>query len=442
MTDLPLAAVAGTAALWLFAAALIKPRLLTYAIFALGPTQFIFIPVSSFFLSPVDVLVIVAGAAFVVRLAGGERRSLATLWTHRYLMLMITAYLVGFAVLGVVSRTLVRLPMAVFPSIIACEVLRRRKHVFRAAAAIVGAGVVDAGYGLALYVLGRPMHPTRFSGMSGVNFSAMVIVTAAAVAFARSARARHWLALTRPGALIAVGAATLSQMGAIGFIAAWVVVLRRIMTRRNVLRITSVAALALALGLTSATVREKLASRNYRQLQTDGVERNSADVRWMVLRAAWKGIEASPFVGVGFARFPAYSTVDPEIDKSTFGLGYGTHNTYVEVLVEGGLLAFICLLAHFSHYAGRIRSILNDVDYRKDTVVASALVGLPIVLVAAGLANVLLQYHFWSVCGLALAGMRLRPHNVGVPGGGPAASRADVTAPLLGTTRLVPESAS
>ena len=440
--DLPFVAAAGALALWVFAAAFGKPRLLTYAIFALAPTQFIFIPVSNFFLSPVDVLVIVAGAAFAVRLAGGERRSVTALWRHRYLMLMLAAYLLGFAVLGMFSRTLVRLLMAVGPSILACEVLRERKHLVRAAAALVGAGVVDGGYGLALYALGRPIHPTRFSGMSGVNFSAMVIITAAAVAFARSGRARNWSALTKPGALIAMGAATLSQMGAIAFIAAWMVVLRRIMTRRNVVRIASAAALAVGLALASGSVREKLASRNYRQLEVDGVERNSADVRWMVLRTAWRGIESSPFVGVGFAAFPAYSTIDPEINKSTAGLGYGTHNTYVEVLVEGGLLAFSCLLMHFLQYVTGIRLILRDLDYRRDTVVASALVGLPIVLVAAGLANVVLQYHFWAVCGLALACVQLRQHDLRVAGGALSRSRDDTTAPILGTTPPVPEPAS
>jgi hypothetical protein len=439
MTDLPFAAAAGALALWLFAAAFRKPRLLTYAIFALAPTQFIFIPVSSFFLSPVDALVIFAGAAFTVRLAGGERNSVTALWRHRYLVLMVAAYLLGFVVLGVFSRTLVRVLMAICPSILACEVLRERKHLLRAAAALVGAGAVDGGYGLALYALGRPMHPTRFSGMSGVNFSAIVIITAAAVGFARSGRARNWSALTKPAALIAMGAATLSQMGAIAFITAWIVVLRRIMTRRNVVRIASVAALAVGLALSSGSVREKLASRNYRQLEVDGVERNSADVRWMVLRAAWKGIEASPFVGIGFAAFPAYSTVDPEIYKSTTGLGYGTHNTYVEVLVEGGLLAFSCLFMHFLQYAAGIRSILKDLDYRKDTVVASALVGLPIVLVAAGLANVFLQYHFWAVCGLALACVQFRQRDLRVASGALSVSRSDAMAPVPGTTRPVPE---
>ena len=439
MTDLPFAAVAVAAASWLFAAALTRPRLLTYAIFGLAPTQFIFFPVSGSFLSPVDVLVIIAGAAFAVRLTAGDGRSLAAMWRHRWMMLMIASYLLGFVLLGVFSRTLVRLFMAVMPSILACEALRERKYLMRAAVALVVAGVVDAGYGLALYALGRPMHPTRFSGMSGVNFSAMVIITAAAVAFARSGRARHWWSLTRPGALIAMGAATFSQMGAIAFVAAWVVVLRRIMTRRNAVRIASVAALALVLALTSASIREKLISRNSRERQADGVERNSADVRWMVLRAAWNGIEASPFVGVGFAGFAAYSTADPEIDRSTSGQGYGTHNTYVEVLVEGGLLAFSCLLMHFSQYAAGIRRILKDLDQRKDLVVASALVGLPIVLVSAGLANVLLHYHFWAVCGLALACLQLRHHDLRVAHGARSGSTGDATVSFSATPLPVPD---
>jgi hypothetical protein len=145
---------------------------------------------------------------------------------------------------------------------------------------------------------------------------------------------------------------------------------------------------------------------------------------------------------VGFAAFPAYSTVDPEINTSTSGLGYGTHNTYVEVLVEGGLLAFICLLMHFLQYFGGLGSMLKDIDCRKDVVIASALVGLPIALVVAGLANVLLHYHFWSVCGIALACVQLRRREERVNRDAMPASRGDATAPRRSTTWPVPEPAS
>ena len=401
-------AVAVVAALWLFVVALGKPRLLTYTIFALSPTQFIFIPVSNFFLSPADVLIVAAGMAFICRLAAGDRRSASAVWQHRYLVLMVGTYLFGFAVLGIFTRTLVRLVMSIFVSVLACETLRRTEHVGRASAALVLAGVVDGAYGLVFYAIGQPLYPGRFSGMSGVNFSAAVILTAAAIVLARSAHARRWMTLARPGALIALGAATLSQMGVLGFVTSWILVLRRVMSRRTMARLAVAAVVAIAVAFASSSVRATLANRNTRQLEADGVERNSVDVRWNILRTAWKGIEANPLVGVGFAGFQSFSTIDPEIAASTGGVGYGTHNTYIEVIVEGGILAFLFLLAHLAQYVRPLRSVLHDVESRQDMILASALVGFPLALVAAALSNVLIDYHFWCVCGLALAGLRVR----------------------------------
>ena len=413
-------------ALWLFVLALVKPRLLTYAIFALSPTQFIFIPVSNFFLSPADVLIVAAGAAFVFRLAAGDRRSASALWQHRYLVLMVGAYLLGFAVLSIFTRTIVRLVMSILVSVLACETLRRTEHVGRAAAALVLAALVDGLYGLVFYAIGQPLYPGRFSGMSGVNFSAAVILTAAAIVLARSAHARRWVTLARPGALIALGAATLSQMGALGFATSWIVVLRRVVSRRNTGRLALAGVAVIIVALASSSVRATLVNRNTRQLEADGVERNSVDVRWNILRTAWKGIEANPIVGVGFAGFQAYSTIDPDIAASTAGVGYGTHNTYIEVIVEGGILAFLFLLAHFWQYVRPLVSVLRDVDSRQDMVLASALVGFPLVLVAAALSNVLIDYHFWCVCGLAMAGLRLPGRRVSLQQHAQAGAAHDV----------------
>jgi O-antigen ligase len=419
MSDISVAAVGVVAALWLLAVSLAKPRLLTYAIFALAPTQFLFIPFANFFLSPADGLVLAAAGGFAVRVAARDPRAVTSLWTHRYVLLMIAAYLVGFLTLGEFSRTVMRIPMAVMPSILACELFRSNTYLKRAAAALILAAIVDGGYGVLMSLRGTPLHPTRFSGLSGVNFSAAVILTAAAIAFTHVARARSWWSLSRPGALVALGFATFSQAGALAFLTSWLVVLRRVVTRRNMVRLATLGVLAIALALTSATVRERLAERNRRQLEVDGVERNSADVRFMVMRVAWRGFQESPFVGVGYSLFPTYSAFDPEIKASTAGLGYGTHNTYLEILVEGGLLALISFALHFVQYLRGAGRILRDLKQRQDVTLAATLVGLPVVLVAALLANMLLHYHFWAVCGLALASLKVQ---------GSEAARPDVAA--------------
>jgi len=192
----------------------------------------------------------------------------------------------------------------------------------------------------------------------------------------------------------------------LAFLASWWLVIRKVTTSRNIVRLTVVAAIGIGLALSSPTVRQRLADRNARTTEIDGVARNSADVRWMVLRTAWQGFKTSPVVGLGFAQFQSYSVIDPEINRSTAGGGDGTHNTYVEVLVEGGILAFACLLMHLVQCFKRTRDVLSEIRRSKDTVLAGALVGFPIALVCAALANVLVTYHFWCACGLALASTR------------------------------------
>jgi hypothetical protein len=75
----------------------------------------------------------------------------------------------------------------------------------------------------------------------------------------------------------------------------------------------------------------------------------------------------------------------------------------VEVLVEGGIIGFVCFALHFAQFWPRLRVAMAHVSRGKDVITASALVALPLVLVAAALINLLLVYHFWAVCGLALA---------------------------------------
>lgn len=399
--SLVIVALGAAAALaWL---ALIRPRLGLYAIFALTPTQFIFVPVSTFHLSPADVLVAAAASGLVVRLLLGDPRTREAIRLHVWLGLMIAAYLIGFLILDYYSRTLIRVPLGMVPSILACELLRTRRQIARAVTALVAAGILDAAYGGLYIAAGQPLHPTRFSGMMGVNFSAMVILTAAALAFARFARTRDPVKLLVPGALTAFGLATLSKMGAIALAIAWILVVSRVLTRANKRLIWAVAIVLAALALPQEALWQRVLARGQPELQIDGVMRTSTDVRMLILETAWRGFTDQPIVGVGYYNFERYSTTDPDIRRSTAGIGYGTHNTYLEILVEGGLLAFIPLMLHFASYRRGLKSAWRLVTRDADAVVAAPLAGLVVVLISAGVANVLLHYLFWSICGVALA---------------------------------------
>jgi O-antigen ligase len=157
-----------------------------------------------------------------------------------------------------------------------------------------------------------------------------------------------------------------------------------------------------------SAVRDRVLARVLRpELQLDGIERTSTDVRILILRSAWAALGDAPFVGIGYYNFEPYSRNDPEIRASTDGLGYGTHNTYLEILVEGGLLAFVPFLLHFLNYARYFGLAWNAIVRRRDSLVAAALAGFIVVLISASVANVLLHYLFWSTCGVALAALQV-----------------------------------
>lgn len=395
-----LGAAGATLLVWL---AVVRPRWGLYTLFALTPTQFIFVPVGNFFLSPADILVIACGAGLAARLATGDRRARTAVSLHVMLGVLIAAYLIGFVVLGHFSRTLIRLPLAFVPAIMACELLERREHFIRAIAALTCAALLDAGYGLFFVLLGHPLHPTRFSGMMGVNFSAMVILTGAAVAFGALARTRAPLQLALPAVLAVLAAATLSRTGLLALLLAGGFVLWKVSTRPNRRLVLAAAAICVVIVVAQGSLRERVLARTVPQLEQDGVARTSGDVRVRILEVAWRALDEQPLVGVGFFNFQPYSTRSPDIARSTLGLGYATHNTYLEVLAEGGVLAFIPFFLHFFAYADPLRRALPVMLRQQDVVIAAALSGFTVVMVTAWAANVLFLYLFWSVCGLTLA---------------------------------------
>jgi O-antigen ligase len=396
----PLLAAGFAALVWL---AVERPRAALYAAFALVPTQFIFVPVSDFFISPADVAVVACSAGLVVRLLAGGHGAWLALRLHLMLALVIAAYLVGFIVRDYSVRTLVRVPLAFVPSILACELLLDRRQFKGAIVSLIVAGLIDAGYGAYSLELGHRLHPTRFSGVMGVNFSAIMILSAAAMAFSLFARTRQPLKLLVPGGLTLFGLATLSRMGLLAFALAGVLVVWRLATRSNRRVVVAAAIGVLVIAVSQSTVRERLFARADAERQLDGLQRTSTDVRLAILRTARHAIAEDPLVGVGYFNFQAYSARDPEVQWSTAGVGYATHNTYLEVLVEGGLLAFVPFLLHFGQYVRGFRPAWIAVAHRRDTVVGAILAALLIVIVSATAANLLLHYLFWSVCGTGLA---------------------------------------
>jgi hypothetical protein len=427
MSDLPLLVpLALVAAAWGCFLSVARPRLLLYLLLALLPTQFLFVPMSSFFVSPADLLVSASAFGLLVRLAAMSPESWRALYQHRWLLAMIGAYVAGFAVLGVFSRTLIRVPAAFLVSLSVVELLRTRRQLGRAAAAVVIGGVVDAAYGLYFIARGTPLHPTRFEGMSDVNYAAMLLTTASAIALAKLVRSRGALRLARPAALAGMAAATLSQMAIVAFAGAWLTALRRVVSRANKQRLVLAGAVVIAVAVSAPPVRGRLLARLAPQVETDGVARTSADVRWMVHALGWQAFVDNPLFGLGYFQFQPYSNSNPDIRRSTYGVGYPTHDSYLEVLVEGGLVAFLCFVLHWVQYLAGWPAAVRVAATARDPALAAALVGFPVMMACAAFANVLMIYSFWAVCGLALAAMNLLRHE-GVIGRAPSGAAASAS---------------
>ena len=401
MADLILtaAAIAGIAAL-----ASLRPRTCLYILLAILPTQFLFVPVSTFFISPADVMVVGSGLAFAIRLLRRRPDAIRSARQHVWAGAMILGYVLGGLLSGHFSRTVVRIGLSVVPSVLIGELVRERTHFARASTALVISAALDAGFAFWLYANGVPLYPDRFSGVAGPNFSAIFLTVGATIALTRLAQSPPARVLALPGALGALALATLSKMAALGLAVGGLMALP-LVTRRNRVVLAAAAAILVAGALSTGTVRDRIRARFEPAMQNDGIRRTSTELRWSMMEAAMRGFAEHPLTGLGYGRFQQYSLTHPEILGATAGRGFGTHNTYLEVLVEGGLLAFVPFVLHFG-FLRRALALYRAAVSSGDTVGAAAVAGLPAMLLCAALINMLLHYSLWAVIGIALAASR------------------------------------
>jgi hypothetical protein len=397
--------VAGLVATWALLLAVVRPRLFAYLIFALAPTQFLFVPVADFFVSPADGLILLAGLGLLVRLSIGSAPAVTSLWQHRYLVVLGGVVLVGLLIHDTWVRTTVRLVMAAVPSLLAVEVLRTRTHLRRATVALIASGVLEVVYGLMVYYWPGSAYPARFVGMSGgwsgANLVATTILTAAAAFLAMRAQTDTPRRLIAPCMLGLFGFATLSKMAPIAFLAAWATVLRPLTSNVNKQRLAFGAVALIFVLLFLAPVREALWARIARGDRA-GVALNSIDVRLMILGTAVQGAYDHPLVGVGFGRFMTYSVERLGLPLSSI-FEAATHNTYLGLLVETGIVGLAVYLMHLLQFFKHAPTLYRRIVHEHDVTLGAAVAGLPVVLVSAVLNDLLLLYHFWAVCGLAFA---------------------------------------
>jgi O-antigen ligase len=398
---LPAAAVLAIAAL-----SSLRPRPALYIALAILQTQFLFLPVSTFHLSPADVMMAGSAMAFGFRLLRGGTDARESLRAHVWALAVVLGYAFGGWLAGHFSRTIVRIAIGLVPSLLIVELVRERTQVKAATTALVIAAVLDAAFAFWLYANGVSLQPDRFAGIAGPNFSAIVFTVAAAMALARLSQSSPAMVLAIPGPLAALSLATLSKMAAIGLALGGATVFP-VLTRRNRLVLATVAGLLAVAALSQPAIRARLEARFQAEQQNDGVSRTSTELRWWMAVTAVRGFAEHPVTGLGYGQYQAYSVTNPEIKGATAGLGFGTHNTYLEVLAEGGLLAFVPFILHLA-FARRAVSVYRAAVASKDTVMLAALTGLPVILLCAALTNMLLHYSLWAVLGVAFAASRMQ----------------------------------
>jgi hypothetical protein len=377
-----------------------RPRAGVYALIALSPTQFVFFPVETFFLSPADMLVAGALAGFAVRTVLGAPMARRALLSHRWLIVMVLGYVAGSWVLGEGSRTLVRVPLAMAPSLLMCAHLTTERSIRTAQACVIWAGAADAAYGAALHALGVPYQEGRLGALAGPNFDAALILEAATVAWA------SWVSTPRlvgAAVLTLFGIATLSRGGIIAFVVALAVSVAPVLRLRARWLLLGGVVVVSTLAIATDTGPEMIETR-MRQLTPEGAgSHSSVEIREAVAHEAWRAFLAQPFTGIGFGRFTSYSAQDPEIAAISGNQGSPTHNTPLEILAEGGVLASVPFGLYCWGMVRLARQAFGRVWQLRDRCAAASLGSFVLVAVSSLFANTLLLYYTWIACGLLMA---------------------------------------
>ena len=393
-----------------------KPRAGVYVLIALSPAQFVFFPVGSFFLSPADMLVSAGALGFAVRALVVSPTAWGALWGHRWLIGMVLGYVVGSLILGIGPRTLVRIPLAMAPSLLILAYLTTERSIRAAQVCLIVAGALDAVYGAAALAFGVPSAARRFAALAGSNFDATIILLAATAAWALWAGVHR---LAGAAVLTVLGMATLSRGGMLAFIGALSVAVAPVL-RRRARWLLAGAVLVLSAIAFSTDIGPEIIEARLEQSPT------SLTLRELVVRAALQAFLAQPVTGTGFGGFFLYSAEDPEIAARSGNEGTYTHNTPLEILSEGGLLAFVPFGLYCWGIMRPARRMLDRAWRLRDRVAAASLGLFVEAVVASQFANTLLLYYTWIACGILMAHGRVS--EAAVSSVEPAPERAAVAA--------------
>lgn len=413
--------------------ALVAPRRLAYMIVALLPFQWLFIPVAGFYITPVDPLVAAGLLAFAFRVLRGSSGSLRALKTCGVLLVFLASYAASFHATSGIPRTWFRMVLAAVPALLLTEALESDGQRRAAIGFLAAAGCVAVLWGAVGLPSAAPPEAGRFAGTSNPNFTALLLFSGAVSLLPLVERSVVRLSVVV--ILTGFGFATFSRAGIIALIGSLAMVVwpsgdRR--TRGWAVGIAAAAVLVLGIGLPSdrtLTWRERRApAGSERAVDTvpesgaaaaavperSGGQLTSVGVRLRILSAAWNAFRENPLTGIGIGRFRPYTNSDPALRKYTGGLGTVTENSYLDVLVEGGLLPFVAFMACLGGALWGGRAVTVGADRRQASVASASLAGLAVLAIGALFANLVLQYQLWAALGLVWASTRAAPES-GVP---------------------------
>jgi O-antigen ligase len=283
-------------------------------------------------------------------------------------------------------------------------------------AGLVAGPVLSVAVGFAYGGLGDTSAPVTTAtavegrlvgGVGDPNFLAAGIVAAIVLAaVARShVRAARWPLAATIGVLVVGLMATQSRGGALAAAVAWIAALAVMRGRRRGILVGGLLAVALA----GAYVAANPAALD--RLTSAGDEGNGRTELWTV---AWRVARDHPLVGVGLDNFRVYA---PEYVRRPGGLRYVeliadrphvVHDTYLEALVETGVVGLGLLLAVLGVGVRETWSAARRFERRGEPELAELSKGVVVALLALLVAAVFLSIRAdASLWGLLSVGVML-----------------------------------
>lgn len=407
--------------------ALVRPRQLVLLLIAGLPLQWMFVQVGTFYLTPLDPLVAAGLLGFAVRLSRGSADAWLTARANALAIAFVLSFSISFVATGEIPRTWFRMVLSIAPVLLAADALRTDGDLRSALFCLAWGGCIDIAYGLFGLPSNTNPEPGRFEGMSNPNFTALLLLAASAALLFLVGRSKGVFLLLL--VLAGFGIGTQSRAAILAFLVVLVFVVWPASERRVrwlSFGIGSVAGGSLFLVVPPS--RAILPSRPIPAAQGDaapvlptpaerakaGASRPTAAskiptsivIRTHVLRMAWKAFRERPLTGIGIGRFRLYSNEDPLLRADTGGKGTTTHNSFLEVLVEGGVVPFLLLLVFLVTVLVPALRLLLRMPAGSGSSLGGALAATGVWVIGALFANVLLLYPFWITLGLVRCAMR------------------------------------